>query len=170
MFFDIHDLELRKVRFDETLAPGKIDFGRGLSQVEPLAARGSAELVATEIHLQGTLHTAMQVFCDRCLEPTRTDVSLDFDLFYRPVQTIAKNEEIEIAKDELDVGFYQGEGLLLEDALKEQILLALPMKNICSEACAGLCPTCGQNLNLGRCACPSGEVDARWSALRKLNF
>ena len=170
MFLDIHDLELRRVFFDESLAPGKIDFGRGISQVEPLEARGSAELLVSEIHLKGALHTVVEVCCDRCLEPTRHDVSMDFDLFYSPMSTIAKNEEVEIRREDLDIGFYQGNGLLLEDALKEQILLALPMKNICRESCAGLCPKCGKNLNLGDCGCATEPTDLRWAGLRKLDL
>ncbi len=169
MFLDIHELELHPIVFDDSMAAGRIDFGWGIQQVEPLAVRGSAELLASEIHLHGTLRTAVEVCCDRCLEPTRFQVETDFDLFYRPMRTIAKNEEVEIAKDELDIGFYQGNGLLLEDAVKEQVLLTLPMKNVCRPDCAGLCPQCGQNRNFGDCGCRPPAKDLRWAPLEKLN-
>src|SRR5437870_1055186 len=112
MFLSIRDLELKPILFEEKLSPGRIDFGRGIRQMEPLAARGSAELLASEIHVIGSLHTAVEISCDRCLEPTHREVDTDFDLFYRPLQTIAKEGEAEITGEDLDVGFYQGGGLL----------------------------------------------------------
>ncbi|MGH9786608.1 MAG: DUF177 domain-containing protein, partial [Terriglobia bacterium] len=94
--------------------------------------------------------------------------AMDFDLFYRPIQTISRNEELEIKGEDLDIGFYHGDGLLLQDALREQILLTLPIKNVCRDDCAGLCPQCGQNRNLGPCACPPAPADERWAPLARL--
>ena len=74
-------------------------------------------------------------------------------------------ESVEIRDDDLNVGFYEGNGLLLEDAVKEQVLLTLPMKNVCRPDCAGLCPQCGQNCNLGDCTCDKAAADPRWAAL-----
>lgn len=165
MFLDVHELELHSIEFDECLPPGRIDFGRGVKQVEPLAVQGSAELLESEIRIHGRLHTALEICCDRCLEPTHRSADADFDLFYRPMQTIAVSTEVEITDEDLDVGFYEGNGLLLEDAVKEQVLLTLPMKNVCRPDCAGLCPQCGQNRNLGECACDKRAADPRWAAL-----
>ena len=168
MFLDIRDLELRSVQFEEKFPPGRIDLGSSIRQVEPLDAKGMAELVASEIHLEGALQTTVEVTCDRCLEPTRRRVETEFDLFYRPMQEIAKGEDVEIRPADLEIGFYEGDGLLLEDVLKEQILLALPMKIICQEDCAGLCFQCGQNLNSGACQCPPLGADLHWAQLKKL--
>jgi uncharacterized protein len=66
------------------------------------------------------------------------------------------------------VSYYQGEGLLLEDALREQVLLALPLKVICREDCRGLCPHCGTNLNIGQCSCAEPAEDPRWAALKDI--
>ena len=96
-------------------------------------------------------------------------MTVDFDLYYVPIQTIARSEEVEISKDELDIGFYEGHGMMLEDAVKEQVLLALPMKNICRPDCKGLCPECGQNWNLGKCSCRRPVDDLRWAPLEKLS-
>jgi len=69
---------------------------------------------------------------------------------------------------EAEIGYYQGEGLLLEEAVREQVLLALPLKMICREDCKGLCPQCGQNLNEGPCSCTAPNHDLRWSALKEI--
>ena len=168
MFIDIHELKRDRLVFAEELLPGRIDLGKDVSQAEPLQAEGSAELVASEIHLQGQLRTAVEVSCARCLEPVRQRVDKEFDLYYRPVQTIARNEEVEIDDAELEIGFYHGNGLLLEEVLKEQVLLDLPMKLLCRPDCQGLCPQCGQARNVVNCGCPPRAGDDRWAPLARL--
>ena len=70
---------------------------------------------------------------------------------------------------EAEIGYYQGEGLLLEDLLREQVLLAVPLKVICREDCKGLCPHCGKNLNEeGACSCADELEDPRWAALKEI--
>ncbi|HWP84586.1 MAG TPA: DUF177 domain-containing protein [Terriglobia bacterium] len=167
MFIDIHDLERDKLLFAREFPAGRIDLGEDATIVEPLAAEGVAEIVDLEIHLQGHLRTTVEVACARCLEATRWPVDKEFDLYYRPVQTIAREEEVEIDDAELEIGFYQGDGLLLEDVLAEQVLLDLPMKSLCRPDCHGLCPQCGQNWNLGPCHCPPPARDHRWAALEQ---
>ena len=169
MFLDIHDLQRQKREFQEHLLPGRIHFGEEVKQVEPLDVLGSAELLQADIRLRGRLRTVVEAECARCLEPIRSPVELEFDLFYRPMQTIAREEDVEIKPAELDVGFYQGSGLLLEDALKEQILLALPMKSLCRADCAGLCPQCGHDRNLGLCSCRPADGDIRWAPLAEFH-
>jgi uncharacterized protein len=91
-----------------------------------------------------------------------------FDLLYRPQGVDAGKEELSVTGAEAEIGYYQGEGLLLEDALREQVLLALPLKVICREDCKGLCPHCGANLNDGQCSCADPPEDPRWTALKDL--
>ncbi|MBI4460319.1 MAG: DUF177 domain-containing protein, partial [Acidobacteria bacterium] len=153
MFIDVHELERQKVVFGETYLPGRIDFGEEIRQTEALPVQGLAELVASNIHLQGSLRTVVEIPCARCLEPIRRNVEINFDLFYSPVASIARAEEVEVKTTDLEVGFYQGEGLRLEDAMREQVLLSIPMKNVCRPDCAGLCPQCGQNRNFVQCGC-----------------
>jgi uncharacterized protein len=83
---------------------------------------------------------------------------------------IARDEEIEIDEGEAEIGFYEGGGLELEDILREQILLALPMQRVCSEECKGICPVCGKNRNQSACDCSTVKTDDRWGALRKLEI
>jgi uncharacterized protein len=177
MFIKIKDLELRKIEFDENVSPGVIDLGEDIVQRIPLHASGRAELVresrgarqvVEDIRLVGNFSTEIEVRCARCLDPVDNPVSGAFDLIYRPQGVDAKREEASISTAETEIGYYQGEGLLLEDVLKEQLLLALPAKQVCRESCKGLCPHCGRNLNLEGCNCASTIVDTRWSALEDI--
>jgi DUF177 domain-containing protein len=169
MFIDIHELEREKLEFQQQFPPGGIDLGEEASQVDRLEADGSAELIAGEIHIAGHLRTTVEVTCARCLEPMREPVEREFDLYYRPLQTIARVEEVEIDGAELEIGFYQGNGLPLEDVLKEQILLALPMRSLCRPDCKGLCPQCGQNRNQADCGCRPMAGEDRWAPLAGFN-
>ena len=172
MFFSVKEMEVRKIRFDETFRAGQIDFrGEELEQESPFQAAGEAMLLphsGGEIRIRGRYSVVMAAACDRCLERTRYRLEDDFDLHYRPVETIAREEEVGIDEAEAEVGFYEGGGIELEDVLREQILLALPMQRICSEGCKGICPMCGQNRNQAPCNCKTEDAAGRWAALRDL--
>jgi uncharacterized protein len=174
MFLSVKELELRKVRFDESFEPGRIDFTEeDLEQVSPLAAKGVAELMAHsdgEVRIQGRYTVEMASQCDRCLGRARFALDSGFDLFYRPASFIAREEEVEIDEGEAEIGFYEGGGLELEDILREQVLLALPMQRVCSDSCKGICPACGKNRNESECGCSLESHDDRWGALRKLEL
>jgi len=167
-------MEVRKIRFDETFRAGQIDFaGDGLEQESLLCAAGEAALVpdsAGEIRIRGKYSVEVAAACDRCLERTRYPLEARFDLFYRPVASIAREEEVGIDEAESEIGFYEGGGIDLEDVLREQILLALPMQRICSETCKGMCPQCGQNRNQAACNCKMEDAAGHWGALRNLEI
>jgi len=174
MFLSIKDMELRKIRFDETFAPGQIEFaGEHVEQATPLHAIGQAELLAHsdgELRIQGRYTVEMTAECDRCLERTRFPLDTHFDLFYRPASDIAREEEVAIDEGEAEIGFYEGGGMELEEILREQVLLALPMQRVCSDFCKGICPVCGKNRNETACECKVENADDRWGALRDLHL
>src|SRR5207302_6095680 len=106
-----------------------------------------------DIRLKGKLATRQEASCARCLEPVEEEVAREFDLLYRPQGVDARAAELSVSDAEAEIGYYRGDGLELEDVLREQILLALPLRTLCSEQCKGLCPHCGKNLNVEQCSC-----------------
>lgn len=177
MLIRVQDLELRRQNIDQELEPGKIDFGRELRQIGTLKVRGRAELVRehhggreyiADIRLVGKLTARFEGTCARCLEPVPAEVDRSFDLIYRPIGTDRGKDEVSISEAETEIGYYEGEELELEDVLREQVLLAVPIKMVCRAECKGLCPECGQNLNEGSCNCRPSHEDPRWNALRNL--
>jgi uncharacterized protein len=166
MFITVEELQEHPVTFDDWFAPEHIDYlTEGLRQISPLKVQGSARLVADEIDIQGRVTTSMEVFCARCLEPVEHPVDVNFDLIYRPISSIRRGDEFEVPRGEEEIGFYRDDHLLLEDVVKEQVLLSLPMKSICQSDCRGLCPVCGTNLNREKCNCPQ-PPDPRWVKLK----
>jgi len=177
MFLDIKDLELRPLDFEEEFAPGAIDLGGEARQSTPLKTSGRAELVEEhhgkrkiikDIRLRGRLSAELELQCARCLELVRQQVDREFELLYRPLGADAGRDELSVTDAEAEIGYYQGEGILLEDVLREQVLLALPLKVTCRDDCQGLCPQCGKNLNQERCSCTVPVEDPRWSALKEI--
>jgi uncharacterized protein len=177
MFIKTKELEPRRLEFNENFEPGAIDLGPETRQKTPLQASGRAELikenrgardVIEDIRLVGNLSTQVEVRCARCLDAVTRDVAESFDLLYRPLGVDAAGDEVAISQAETEIGYYRGEGVLLEDVLKEQILLTLPVKLVCSADCKGLCPHCGRNLNVESCDCVTTIPDPRWSALEDI--
>jgi uncharacterized protein len=110
----------------------------------------------------------LELDCARCVEPVAQDITREFELLYRPLGVDAGRDELSVTDAEAEIGYYQGDGILLEDVLREQVLLALPLKVTCREDCKGLCVHCGKNLNEGPCPCSPAIEDPRWTALREI--
>ena len=169
MFISLQELELRTVRFKVDIPADEIEYDRNLMQSSVLHAEGSAKLLNHsfgEIRVEGKLTVTMQAICDRCLETARFPIENRFDLVYLPADAASGAGEDEIDQAGIEVGYYEGNGLPLNDVLREVVLLALPMQLVCSEACKGICPVCGQNRNQHHCACQPEALDDRWSTLK----
>jgi DUF177 domain-containing protein len=168
VFITLQELELHRVKVSETYLPGGLDFQAGEFQQDgPITVNAEAELAGTEIRIHGRISGVLEAACGRCLEQVKIPVEHDFDLPYRPMEDIAREEEIEVRNDELKVGFFTGEGVNLQDVVKEQVLLSLPMKVVCRPDCQGLCPVCGGNRNFKHCDCSSQHEDSPFAFLKK---
>ena len=174
MLLSVQEMEVRKIRFDGVFEPGKIDFSSSdVRQAGPLHAAGEAEILehtGGEVRVRGHLSVTMESDCDRCLGKAQFAIDAPFDLFYQPNSAVGDADEIAIDEGEAEIGFYQGAGLELEDILREQVLLLLPMHRLCSEDCLGICPVCGHNRNESDCACAETPADDRWSGLKELKL
>jgi uncharacterized protein len=171
LFITLQELQQHSVRFKVDLPPGEIEFDKKVAQSVVLHAEGVAELLnhsLGEIRLHGDLRVTVDAPCDRCLEPVSLPIRSPFDLVYVPASEAAVGGEDEIDEDAVEVGYYHGNGLQLNDVLREIVLLALPMRLVCSENCKGICPLCGQNRNQRECACQMAAADDRWNKLKDL--
>ena len=177
MEFKISELEREPIDFDLELAPGAVDFTQEAEQHGPLAASGHAEVlhehrgprdIVADIRLKGSFSGNFQVPCARCVEPVEIPLAADFDLIFRPVSADSEATERSITAPETEIGYYQRDSLALEDVLREQVLLSLPVKTLCKPDCKGLCPRCGENRNSQACSCDVGPSDPRCHALAGL--
>jgi uncharacterized protein len=97
-------------------------------------------------------------------------VTSDFRLFLAPPPASTGPSEVELLHEDLLTDFMTGEEVNLEEVVREQVYFSLPMKVLCNEQCAGLCPRCGANLNRGKCGCLSEGGHPAFSKLKLLNF
>jgi uncharacterized protein len=177
MEFKVSELEREAIDFDQELAPGAVGLGQEAEQVGNLATAGRAEVlhehrgpkdIVADIRLKGRFAGKFEVPCARCVEPVEIPLAADFDLIFRPAAADSEAPERSITAPETEIGYYQKDSLLLEDVLREQVLLSLPVRTLCKPDCKGLCPRCGQNRNSQPCSCEAGPSDPRWEALAGL--
>jgi uncharacterized protein len=177
MLITVLDLEQEPIEFDVAIPPGEIDYGAEARQVDPLKVDGRADLIeeqrgpreiVPDIRLQGKYAGQFEVLCARCLDPVQHALDGQFDLLFRPSGLDEEAPDHSISTSETEIGYYQDGGLLLEDVLREQVLLSLPARTLCREDCKGLCPHCGCHLNTETCNCDTAPTDPRWTALSEL--
>jgi uncharacterized protein len=147
-----------------------------ISEAVDISGDGGGHPVQGKVRLMHTprsilaecaLGTDIELTCSRCLSPFRYPVTLNLKEEYLPTIDVVSGvplpppEEGTFTIDEHHI-------LDLTEAVRQYTLLATPMKPLCYEDCAGLCPNCGHNLNEGPCDCPATTMDPHWSELTKL--
>ena len=148
-----------------------------VSESVDVAGDGSARLVQGEVELlrtprsivaKGALHTDVELTCSRCLSQFTYKITLNFEEEYIPTVDVLSGAPLP-PPEEAGAFTIDGHHVIdLTEAIRQYTVLAIPMKPLCKEECAGLCPGCGQNLNQETCDCPAQEIDPRWSELTKL--
>jgi len=131
---------------------------------------GEVKLLRTNrgILVRGTLHTEVQVTCSRCLSLFGCPLTLNIEEEYFPVIDVVSGISLSLPEEPGYFTIDEYHVLDLTEAIRQYALLAKPMKPLCREDCAGLCPSCGHNLNQGTCSCfPQGTAPP-WSELSKL--
>ena len=127
--------------------------------VSPVRVTGEVRNTGGLVELRYTAELSYPKQCDRCLAIAGKSVKQDF------VHTLALSAENE---DNDDIIIVAGYTLDLFSLVRDDILLEMPIKHLCSEDCRGLCPVCGQNLNEGSCGCKREAVDPRMAVLDQL--
>ena len=134
----------------------------------PVDARLFLAKTGIGVAVRGRFHSTVQLTCGRCLELFVLNLAEEFEVHYvRDAETGAAGEH-ELSPGDLDVLPLREDRIDVTTLLRESILLGLPQQPVCRETCRGLCPRCGQSLNLGPCACAPLAGDPRWQALAKL--
>lgn len=140
-------------------------------EVEGFRVEGRARLIRTHrsILAKVSFKTKAKLICSKCLEEFEFPLEVEFEEEFFPTRDVETGAPIPLPEDEDLEGFSISEKHILDlrEAIRQYILLSLPMKPLCRPDCAGLCPKCGHNLNMGPCGCER-EIDSRWAPLRKL--
>ncbi len=190
-------LDLTRIREVETPFARTFEPADVAAADDPFRVTGPVELVMTIrkdddlFRLVGQIRGALEMACSRCLEPFTFTLDPSFDLRYLPQHLNLSGGEAdgedddaddrkahdadegvreggEVGGDDLTTSFYRGDQIDLLQLVREQMFLAIPMKPLHSDACKGLCPNCGANLNETTCECRTDWVDPRLAPLLNL--
>ena len=140
-----------------------VDITGGGSMVE-----GKVRLTRTDrgILVKGILRTEVEVTCSRCLSLFSCPLALNIEEEYFPTTDVVSGATLPLPEEPGGFTIDEHHILDLTEAVCQYALVAIPMKPLCREDCAGLCPKCGHDLNQGSCGCPGQEIELRWSVLR----
>jgi len=118
--------------------------------------------------LDGRMEGEVILRCDRCLESYKhhLDTGFRIALVVRPGEN--GQTEVELFREDLEEGYIADLAIDLAEITREQVFLAMPMKSVCREHCAGLCPVCGINLNKETCECRPVFGHPGFSRLKEL--
>ncbi|KAF0146464.1 MAG: hypothetical protein FD156_132 [Nitrospirae bacterium] len=158
---DIPDEGL-ELEIDEALSAGTVKL------ISPVKGNLSVKKVGQELIIQGEITAKAEFECSRCLKSYTDEICVPVGVTYHPLEELKPEGKYEVKEDELDTDFYAGDEFDLLELIKEQIVLNVPMKLLCSEACKGICPKCGTDLNINKCNCSLTEVDSRLEILKDL--
>ena len=137
----------------------------------PLVVKVSVSREDKRYVMHGRLAGELRLVCDRCLETYTFAIRRDFRLSLSPpVPLESARDETELKKEDLAVGFIEAEKIDLDDIIREQIYLSLPIKLLCGSACAGLCTRCGVNLNRETCKCSKNSGHPGFLKLKELKI
>jgi len=137
---------------------------------EGVDVQGKVNLVRTDrgILARGTIYTSVRVTCSRCLITCPCGLTLDIVEEYYPITDVLTGAPLPLPGEPGAFTIDEHHILDLTEAMRQYAVMAIPMKPLCRVSCAGLCPTCGHNLNDGPCGCPPQDTDPRWAVLRGL--
>jgi uncharacterized protein len=138
--------------------------------VTPIHFEASIRKVEEEITIEGRISTTIEMICARCLKPHNEVINDTFEVIYRPQSDTREDQmdEIELSETDLDISYYESGSISIAKLLRDQLLLLLPVKPLCKPDCAGLCPSCGKDLNEGSCTCSQDTIDPRFAILKQL--
>lgn len=142
--------------------PSQIGLDERFNREVRVAA--AVEKANRQIVLQVEAQSGGLFMCDRCLEEFQKDVTSIYSILYvqggDPPSDHEQDHEIQYLPADVNI-------IDLGEDVRQYLILSLPLKLLCREQCAGLCPVCGANRNKTRCNCTVEETDPRWATLKR---
>ncbi len=165
MIFDLKPLfsgDIKQLAIDEKVDLSGLEWQGGTPFQEPVLVTGDISVKADVVTLQLSCEAIYFGTCDRCGVALRQPQSFQLERMLVPALDNAESED--------DEAFLvvEDKRLDLDELVRAEVILHLPMKHLCRPDCLGICPVCGQNLNERDCGCRVKEVDPRLAALQEL--
>jgi len=134
----------------------------------PLMAKIKLGLLHEKVHVTGAVYAKLKLFCARCLEPFILPLEVKINFMLVPKWQAPRNEMLRLKREDMEIEFFDGVEINIDQIVSEQIFLNIPIKPLCQPDCAGLCPYCGANLNKEKCQCKQPKYSPFYEALKHL--
>lgn len=145
---------------DKILNQDKVDRpGEPIKITKPISVKGKLYRLDDFVMFAGELNTSICTVCSRCLADVEESISIDFN---EKIYAIDKSNALDLIIEPI------GEEFDFNGFVESLMELKLPMRFLCNDDCAGLCPICGTNLNEGSCDCNNENIDERLLKLKEL--
>ena len=132
------------------------------------SVKGDVNLTRTKsgIMVNGEMTANVTGTCSRCLKPIDYKIKYDFAEEFFPSIDASKDLYLPGEPDRPTID--ASHVLDLSDVIRQYAVLTMPAKPLCRSDCAGICPSCGHDLNQGHCQCPPQTSDQHWGKLVRL--
>ncbi|HUT32784.1 MAG TPA: DUF177 domain-containing protein [Planctomycetota bacterium] len=161
----------RPAALEARMSPRELDLtAERVEFRDPVQVAVTVTRLQEDVLAEGKANTTAHAECSRCLEDVPLELHGEFEALYVPdTGRFAKRmDHPDFAGTGQRVNFYSEQTIDLADEIRQCVLLELPMKPLCRPDCAGLCPSCGEDLNKGPCSCKPAADEGPFAALRKL--
>lgn len=153
--------------FESDIDENNVQLDEDIKVIGPIHGHVRMRRTNQGLLVDGRVDVTVELTCNRCLEQSEQHLHVSFmEQFYPTVDVVTGIALPPFDEDEV-FPIDDHHHVDLTEAIRQRVLLELPMSAICREECAGLCSQCGHNLNLGPCGCQP-EADARFSILQQL--
>ena len=126
------------------------------------------ERTATGVRASGHVSARVSLPCARCLEVLDARVASAFTEDFAPCVDVLSGRPLPAPDDDLIFTLDPRQTLEMDEALRQNLVSALPTQPLCQADCAGLCPTCGTNRNTAACGCETADAYRPFAALAEL--
>jgi uncharacterized protein len=171
MRIELERLDQEGGKFARTYEAGELSLDDDeVELVAPADVSGRVRRDGREVELTGQLRAEVVTGCNRCLQPVNLPIGAEFKERFVPAVSWRDEPQHKLQEEDLNLAVFDGEGIELDDLVREEILLAMPAHVLCRDDCQGLCPVCGIDRNRVSCQCETTETDSRWQGLKALEM
>lgn len=153
--------------FESNISEDAIQLDETLKVVSPITGHVRMRRTNQGLLVDGEVDLTLELECTRCLKTFEQPMHVAFEEQFYPTVDVVTGVPMPAFDEEEIFPIDEHHQVDLTEAIRQHVLLDLPMSTLCREDCAGLCPQCGHDLNFGPCECKP-EVDARMSVLQQL--
>ncbi len=154
LFIEVNGIPPEGLEIDRALELQPIALSGESAPVEKVRLTGMFRRSRGDVVFRGTIEASVSLLCSRCATPVPLPVSGSCHRIYRKGPVGQPASEGEIDEEDLALTPFDGFRIDLAETAREAIYLLVPLKPLCRESCAGLCPRCGTNRNVVSCDCP----------------